>query len=371
MKSFYWDKHFETGLSKVDKQHGRLVDIINQFGKMITENSLDSENIEEVFAELADYARYHFEEEEAMMTKVGVDLHFYNEHISRHRNFLQEVADMHAEIAPDKPEGGRQLLDFLTQWLVYHILGTDQSMARQIKAIQSGGDSSEAYAAEKDEGDSATKALLTALNNLFQIVSARNNELVQLNLSLEEKVSERTNALSEANQHLEELALTDVLTGLPNRRHAMRCLADHWDESILKNSPLVCTMIDADNFKKVNDTHGHDAGDTVLCQLSKTLKHGFRSDDIVCRLGGDEFLIICPRTDQQGGIQIAERTRKMVSKLRVPAGDSGENAWQGSVSVGVAARTDDMKSFEDLIKAADKAVYTAKQDGRNCVRTVV
>jgi len=366
MKSFYWDKHFETGLSEIDKQHRQLVDIINQFGMIMSENTLINKDFEEVFVKLADYARYHFREEEVMMDRVGADRNFYNDHVRKHQDFLREVSDMRAEISSDKPEAGKQLLDFLTQWLVYHILGTDQSMARQIHTIQAGGCPKKAYAAEKDEGDSATKALLAALNNLFQIVSARNNELVQLNQSLEAKVSERTNALSKANRHLEELSLTDVLTGLPNRRHAMRCLADHWNESILKNVPLVCTMIDADNFKQVNDTHGHDAGDIVLCELSKTLKHGFRSDDVVCRLGGDEFLIICPRTDQQGGMQIAERTRQMVSELRVPAGNG---FWHGSVSVGVAARTENMKSFEDLMKVADNAVYKAKQEGRNCVRT--
>jgi hemerythrin len=140
-----------------------------------------------------------------------------------------------------------------------------------------------------------------------------------------------------------------------------------WSESIESDTLLACMMIDADHFKEVNDTYGHDAGDVVLCELAKTLQHAVRNDDIVCRLGGDEFLIICPDTDQDGGMHIAELARKAVSALRVSTGDG---VWNGSISVGLAARSPDMESHEDLIKAADKSVYEAKRDGRNCVRII-
>lgn len=124
-------------------------------------------------------------------------------------------------------------------------------------------------------------------------------------------------------------------------------------------------MVDADHFKEVNDTFGHDAGDDVLRELSKALAHTVRSDDIVCRLGGDEFLIICANTDQEGGMHIAELARATVSVLRVPTGDA---AWPGSISAGVAARSAEMGNHEALIKRADEGVYAAKRDGRNCVR---
>lgn len=367
MDSFEWDEHFETGLAEVDAQHRQLVDIVNQFGRMSAANELVFTEIETIFNRLADYALYHFREEEMLMADTGVDERFQQDHVKTHQQFIREVKGIRSEITPSNPGAARHLLEFLTHWLAYHILGTDQKMARQVRSIESGMSPAEAYTAADQEDDNATRALLVALNNLFQMVSARNKELVQLNLSLEEKVTDRTRALSEANRHLEELALTDVLTGLPNRRHAMRSLADHWLEAVENDRPLVCTMIDADNFKNVNDTHGHDAGDRVLCELAKMLKHAFRSDDIVCRLAGDEFLVICPDTDQDGGLQIAERTRKQVSELRVP---TGEGHWSGSISVGVAARTPNMLDYEDLIKRADTAVYAAKQAGRNCVRTI-
>ncbi len=126
-------------------------------------------------------------------------------------------------------------------------------------------------------------------------------------------------------------------------------------------------MIDADGFKVINDTYGHEAGDEVLRQLARCLKNSVRNDDVVCRLGGDEFLILCGLTNLTGAITIAEKLRREVAALRIPA---GAGVWQGSVSVGVAERTSVLDTFDDLLKLADDAVYAAKRNGRNCVATV-
>jgi hemerythrin len=206
--------------------------------------------------------------------------------------------------------------------------------------------------------------MLRALNGLFHQVSRHNRELVELNCSLETKVAERTQELSVANQRLEHLALTDALTNLPNRRHALQSLDLEWAESSKTGRPLTVMMIDADGFKKINDSHGHDAGDAVLRALASQLRDSVRTDDLVCRLGGDEFLILCPGTSLAGALQFAESLRLGVAELRAPAG-AGE--WRGSISVGVAERQPSMVAHEDLLKAADNAVYLAKQRGRNCV----
>ncbi len=367
MESFHWDKHFLTGLSDVDQQHHHLVDIINQFGDLLSSNELEFSDVESIFSELSDYTHYHFQEEETMMAQIGIDRRHLDAHIEAHHNFLEEITVLYAGVSPDNINAAKHLLSMLTHWLAYHILGSDQNMARQIKAIRSGLSPSEAYDAEEQKRNDATEPLLAALNGLFQQVSARNKELIQLNQSLEATVTARTKALSEANRHLEELALTDVLTRLPNRRHAMRRLANLWDEALQEKTPLVCMMIDADHFKEVNDTYGHDAGDLVLCELAKTLQHAVRNDDIVCRLGGDEFFVICPNTDIKGGLHAAEVILQAVLALRVPTGDG---AWYGSISIGVAVRTSDMKNYEELIKAADESIYIAKKDGKGCVRTI-
>lgn len=365
IESFHWDKHFETGLAEVDEQHHYLVNIINQFGNLLAENELIFSDIEVIFKELADYADYHFQEEEAMMLEVGIDARHLEEHIELHQEFLKDVVSMHAKITPADSTAASHLLDFLTHWLAYHILGSDQNMARQIKAIESGCTPSEAFEAEEVKRSDATEPLLVALNSLFYKVSVRNRELQKFNQRLEEKVNERTKSLLELNLQLEEQALTDSLTGLPNRRHAMRCLVELWEASIESSTPLVCMMLDADHFKEVNDNHGHDAGDDVLCRLATTLQQTLRNDDIVYRLGGDEFFVTCPNTDLKGGMHIAEVLRKAVAALQIPVGD---RIWYGSVSIGVAVRAAGMKDFEALMKLADEAVYIAKQDGKNCVR---
>jgi hemerythrin len=172
--------------------------------------------------------------------------------------------------------------------------------------------------------------------------------------------------LQDANQRLEDLANTDVLTKLPNRRYALRSFALEWAAAVRSGAPLACLMIDADGFKVINDTHGHDAGDAVLRALAAQLQHAVRTDDLVCRLGGDEFLIICAGTPLKGALLLAEAIRSEVAALRVPAG-AGE--WRGSISIGVAARTDAMNGLDDLMKEADLGLYAAKRNGRNCVAT--
>ena len=365
--SFRWDAHYVTGLTDVDAQHRHLVHVLNQLGALLTRPERPSiAEVEAIFAELAAYAVYHFEEEEALMRQAGLDHRHMAYHRGEHRAFLAEVTSLHAGIAPDDLETAKPLLQFLIYWLAYHILGSDQSMARQMAAIGTGQAPADAFLAEERMKESAVAPLVYALNGLFRQVSERNRALLELNLTLEAKVAERTRALALVNQQLEEVALTDVLTGLPNRRHALRSLAHAWQESEREGNAMACLMVDADGFKLVNDRHGHEAGDDVLRELARRLRHSVRTDDVVCRLGGDEFLVICPRTPLDGALQLGEKLRAAVAELRVPVGDG---AWQGSISVGAAARTAEVPSVDALVKVADQAVYAAKRSGKNCVAT--
>jgi diguanylate cyclase (GGDEF)-like protein/hemerythrin-like metal-binding protein len=372
MPAFQWDDCFATGLADVDKQHQRLIDLINRFGELVMRvEGASALELEVVFAELAQYAQFHFAEEEALMAASGLTPQYVEGHRQKHRKFIAEVTLLYEGITSDNRSAAKGLLEFLTNWLAYHILGTDQFMARQIVRIESGDQMQHADPADKRPHDPAKDALLSALNGLFQQVSDRNHELVELNKTLETRVAERTQALTErtmalldANQQLDAIANTDVLTQLPNRRHAMRSFKRVWLNAVSSDTALACMMVDADGFKQVNDSHGHDAGDLVLHALSKELRNAVRTDDLVCRLGGDEFLIICWDTPMDGALQLAEKIRLEVAALRVSAG-TGE--WRGSISVGVAVRTAGMKSMDDLLKAADLGVYAAKRRGRNRV----
>ena len=366
MESFIWGPVFETGLTEVDIQHHRLVELINEYGDHVARSpDLQLEEIERLFVALADYAHYHFEEEETLMSECGLSEHYVTAHREQHAHFLAQVRQFFSSMVPNDRDGQRRLLMFLVHWLAYHILGTDKVMARQVELIKTGTDPEEACRiASQDLGKEAMEPLLKALNDLFLVVMNRNKELSELNESLELKVQERTAALNVANQRLEELANTDILTGLPNRRHALTRLTLAWSDSLRLGEPLACLLLDADHFKAINDTYGHDAGDTVIRELGQQLRDFVRTDDFVARMGGDEFLIILPRTDLASAIRVGRELRDHVAALRIQA---GAGIWKGSLSIGAAERDASQADYEALIKAADEGLYAAKRMGRNTV----
>jgi diguanylate cyclase (GGDEF)-like protein len=169
--------------------------------------------------------------------------------------------------------------------------------------------------------------------------------------------------LAVSNRRLHEAALTDVLTGLPNRRYAVERFLQEWQAANRNNRPLSCMVVDVDNFKGINDTYGHDVGDRVLKQTAQAIKGGMRAGDVVCRTGGDEFLVISPETELESACACAERIRGAVAGLAPSAGGS---SFACTVSIGVATRRPETADIDALIKLADDGVYQAKQQGRNC-----
>jgi diguanylate cyclase (GGDEF)-like protein len=172
--------------------------------------------------------------------------------------------------------------------------------------------------------------------------------------------------LSIANQRAQEAALTDVLTGLYNRRHAMERLAQEWAEAERGHRPLCVLALDIDHFKTVNDNHGHDAGDAALRQFADILRNFSRTPDVPCRFGGEEFLLIAPDTPLDGARQLAERIRLAVQHKTLVADGVSLHL---TVSIGVAEKTAGHTTVDQLIKASDEALYRAKQRGRNRVET--
>ena len=123
-------------------------------------------------------------------------------------------------------------------------------------------------------------------------------------------------------------------------------------------------VVDVDQFKQINDSYGHNSGDVVLRQVATVLRKEARSEDVICRLGGEEFLVICPDTPLGAALHLAERLRLGVSQARTTNGAISHSA---TVSIGVCQREAGMTRMDELIKAADGALYDAKRAGRNRV----
>lgn len=173
--------------------------------------------------------------------------------------------------------------------------------------------------------------------------------------------------LAVTNRRLQEVALTDQLTGLRNRRYAIDRVAQEWATSIRSRRPLSCMVVDLDSFKQINDTHGHDVGDAVLKHAANAINASLRSQDVVARTGGDEFLVLCPDTELQAALRCAERIRQSVCAHEVPVNGL---RLRTSISVGVAQRDGAMPDPDAMIKRADQGAYVAKAQGRNQVATV-
>jgi len=179
-----------------------------------------------------------------------------------------------------------------------------------------------------------------------------------------EEIRRFATELAVTNRRLQEAALTDHLTGLPNRRYAMERMQQEWAASTRSKKSLACMVIDLDQFKQVNDVYGHDVGDTYLLQMTKSIRSGLRGQDVLCRTGGDEFFVICPDTELPAVLACAERVRKAVETTLV---ETGGLQIKASMSAGVAVREVAMSDAAALIKRADQGVYMAKQRGRNRV----
>lgn len=182
-----------------------------------------------------------------------------------------------------------------------------------------------------------------------------------------EEISHFASELAVTNRRLQEMALTDALTGFPNRRYAIERIEQEWAASTRSKRSLVGMVVDVDRFKGINDNHGHDVGDLSLRLIALALKSGLRAQDVICRTGGDEFLVICPDTELEAALVCAERMRKAVDALSIASGDL---KLRSSVSIGVAVRDDDMANADALIRIADQSLYQAKQRGRNCLAAV-
>ena len=232
------------------------------------------------------------------------------------------------------------------------IMTSQESTERLVEAFEAGAND---YLT-KPINPKVLGARLSAGQRVVQLQEELEHEREQLHIFSSE--------LASSNQRLQQLALTDPLTNLPNRRFANDHLQRQWALALRNQSALSCMMVDIDYFKQVNDTYGHKVGDDVLKQVAHALQASIRKEDVVCRLGGEEFLVICPGFQAAEFYRYAERLRENVAALAFTDG-AGKN-FKLTVSIGVASKSSDLASPEALLQLADKRLYAAKEKGRNC-----
>jgi two-component system cell cycle response regulator len=162
-----------------------------------------------------------------------------------------------------------------------------------------------------------------------------------------------------------ELALTDALTGLHNRRYMETHLKALVEQAREGGRLLSLLFADVDNFKAINDGHGHDAGDNVLRELAQRLRRNIRNIDLVARVGGEEFVIVMPDTGMERALQVGERLRSAIASEPIRANSATHLGV--TASVGIATLDGQHDSAEGLLKRADQALYVAKRGGRNRV----
>ncbi|MBL6945048.1 MAG: diguanylate cyclase [Rhodospirillales bacterium] len=174
--------------------------------------------------------------------------------------------------------------------------------------------------------------------------------------------------LSSALTKIREMAVTDELTGLFNRRHFFEILGAEFGRARRYGRNVSCVLLDLDYFKKINDTHGHQAGDRVLKVTAEIMKANCRSSDVVARYGGEEFVILLAETQLNNAVRAAEKIRTAIEASPISIEDGKELRVTASLGVAsVSLRSDPDISTATLIKITDDALYRAKQNGRNRV----
>lgn len=183
---------------------------------------------------------------------------------------------------------------------------------------------------------------------------------------LEEKLRSAAEELAQKNRVLHQQSITDELTGLRNRRYFISALPQVLSDSIRRQNPLALFVVDIDKFKQLNDTYGHQVGDNVLSGVGELIRKFLRSGDFAARYGGDEFVMVLMECSVKEAEETAERFRATIERTLFPD-HRGDRTIKITVSIGVAVLTEDVSDPDDLLRRADRALYSAKGAGRNRV----
>ena len=218
--------------------------------------------------------------------------------------------------------------------------------------------------ADGDDSHRMVRGLEIGVNDYVLRPVDKNEMLARARTQIRKK--RYTERLRDNVQMSIEMAITDPLTGLYNRRYMESHLSALVEQAASRGKPLTALVLDIDYFKSVNDNHGHDAGDDVLREFATRVRKSIRGIDLACRFGGEEFVIIMPETDMAVATIVAERLRRRIASERFPIQQSTK-AIEVTISIGIATLDAADDNASNILKRADQALYRAKRDGRNRV----
>jgi two-component system cell cycle response regulator len=218
--------------------------------------------------------------------------------------------------------------------------------------------------AEADNNARLVRGLEIGVNDYLTRPIDKNEMLARVRTQIKKK--RYTERLRDNVQMSIEMAITDALTSLFNRRYMEMHLASLVEQAASRGKPISVMVLDIDYFKSVNDTHGHDAGDDVLREFAVSIRKAIRNIDLACRYGGEEFVIVMPETDMAVASMVAERIRRRIATEPFPI-QQGTKHLEVTISIGIAAIGAPGDNAAAILKRADQALYRAKRDGRNRV----
>jgi two-component system cell cycle response regulator len=218
--------------------------------------------------------------------------------------------------------------------------------------------------AEPDNNARLVRGLEIGVNDYLIRPIDKNEMLARVRTQIKKK--RYTERLRDNVQASIEMAITDALTGLFNRRYMETHLSALVEQAAARGKPIAVLVIDIDFFKSVNDGHGHDAGDDVLREFALRIRKSIRNIDLACRYGGEEFVIVMPETDMGVATMVAERLRRRIAAESF-AIQQGARSLDVTISIGIAALGGPGDNAAGMLKRADQALYRAKRDGRNRV----
>lgn len=358
---FPWNKNFELGIKKIDKEHKQIVVLLNKLATSLTYPEVKDISI--ALSEVAEYADYHFKSEEKTWAKYIKDDVLINAHRLSHDSFLPKVLEIQKQ-NEHKPTHDKieAIVLFLIRWLAFHIIDEDKRLFLITSAIKEGKTLEQAIIISENEMSGSNKVLIEAILKMYDGLSSRT-------ISLMRERNARIKAekeLKKVNKKLEQLSITDQLTTLYNLRHFEHIFNIEIKRAIRTKSIFSVMLFDIDYFKRLNDTYGHQEGDKALISLGECLKELCqRPGDFAFRIGGDEFTIIISDSKKESALNLSKTLQDKLQKLQIPNENSDVSKYM-TVSIGIISLIPTIKDNIDYImKKTDEKLYIAKEKGRN------